>query len=115
MSNAQQDGGLFFVICLRDDVFLILNFLQNPEMSVDCRKQLTRRQTLMATDYKVSRNLRTSCKKEIEKNRCRSHVDRDSHNTVKLAEILLCLEDVVRNGEAVVGGECLFEMREHRR
>ena len=33
----------------------------------------------------------------------------------RLAQILLCLEDVLRNEEAALGGECVAEMRDHRR
>ncbi len=33
----------------------------------------------------------------------------------RLADILLCLEDVLRNEEGVIGGECLYEMRDHRK
>ncbi len=75
----------------------------------------------------VSRDLRSACRGEIQRHGCRAGVTRGGHKTVRLAEILLCLEDALRRQQeeeeeqagntavAAIGGECLFEMRDHRK
>ena len=60
-------------------------------MSESCREQLRRRQKLVSENYKVSRGLAKACKDEIKANKCRKQSGYDN-KTVRLAEILLCLE-----------------------
>lgn len=60
-------------------------------MSEQCREQLRRRQKLVSENYKVSRGLAKACKEEIKANKCRKQSSYDI-KTVRLAEILLCLE-----------------------
>ena len=88
---------------------------QNDEMSDQCKKQLLRRQKLMAANYRVSHGLWKYCAKEITENDCRRDVDRADEKPVKLAQILLCLEDVVQNDEAKINSQCQVQMKEHRK
>ena len=60
-------------------------------MSQECRVQLQRRQKLAAENYKVSRGLVKACKEEIKINKCKKKLQNEN-KTVRLAEILLCLE-----------------------
>lgn len=84
-------------------------------MSDQCKKQLLRRQKLMAANYRVSHGLWKYCAKEIAENDCRKDVDRSDEKPVKLAQILLCLEDVVQNDEAKINSQCQVQMKEHRK
>ena len=60
-------------------------------MSNECRDQLQRRQKLASENYKVSRGLVKACKEEIKANKCKKQLHNEN-KTVRLAEILLCLE-----------------------
>lgn len=87
-------------------------------MTKQCRNQLLRRQRLMAEDYKVSRGLARMCRQEIENNQCRDQVNKEDHVTVKLSQILLCLETSWKAKEEDnqdFSAQCLQEMKEHRR
>lgn len=86
-------------------------------MSKECRVQLSRRQKLMRENYKVSRGLVRACKTEIKENQCKSKASGSGSQikTVKLAAILLCLEEVGHNEDAVIGGPCQAEMTAHRK
>merc|ERR1712098_123201 len=63
------------------------------------------RQQLISQDFKADGGLIRSCKKVI---------DKDRSNGVKLSQVLLCLEESIRDGHDV-SGQCLNEMREIRR
>eukprot|EP00092_Neocalanus_flemingeri_P071922 GFUD01088424.1.p1 GENE.GFUD01088424.1~~GFUD01088424.1.p1 ORF type:complete len:1134 (-),score=335.63 GFUD01088424.1:2263-5664(-) len=95
--------------------------LMKNKMSVSqtCQEQLVRRQQLISQDFKVDGGLVKACKEEIKHFSCRKGVDKDGKQTVKLAQILLCLEGKVRDGEDMggkeIGGVCINEMREIRR
>lgn len=82
------------------------------ELSQKCRTQILRREKLLTQDYQVSRGLVKSCKKDIQQNHCRKGVSEDK--SVRLAQILLCLETVMKNGTKVAD-DCQVEIREHRR
>ncbi|KAJ8910173.1 hypothetical protein NQ315_016184 [Exocentrus adspersus] len=77
-----------------------------------CRQHLLRRQKLIAEDYRISRGLLKACKEDIKKTHCRKQVSSDK--TVRLAQILLCLEDMVKNGTKI-DSECETEIVDHRR
>ncbi|XP_063230835.1 Golgi apparatus protein 1 [Bacillus rossius redtenbacheri] len=81
-------------------------------LSAECHEQLLRRQKLIARDYKVSKGLARSCKEDIRLNHCRRLVSDDKE--IRLAQILLCLEGVIRNGSKV-SQDCQVEMVEHRK
>lgn len=81
-------------------------------MSKSCQDQLTRREKLMASDYKVSKGLARACKEDIKNNHCRRSVSDDKE--IRLAQILLCLESVVRNGTKI-SHDCKAEMFDHRK
>jgi len=83
-------------------------------VSETCQLQLTRRQQLISQDFKADGGLIRSCKKEIKEYSCKKVIDKDSNNGVKLSQVLLCLEESIRDGHDV-SGQCLNEMREIRR
>lgn len=82
-------------------------------MSGECKSQLRRRQKLVAENYKISHGLAKACRNEIHDFKCRRNTKPEK--TVRLAQILLCLEDVMRNEEGVISGQCQAEMVEHRK
>ena len=71
-------------------------------MSQNCRKQLRRRQKVIAEDYKADYGFTKACRIPIKKYKCRKQADIDleeigeiDSNEVKktrLSSILLCLE-----------------------
>lgn len=77
-----------------------------------CVKHLFRRQKLIAQDYRVSKGLIKACKDDIRKMHCRKQISTDK--TVRLAQILLCLESSIKNGSKVEP-ECEAEMIDHRK
>lgn len=81
-------------------------------MSEKCREQLLRRQMLIATDYQVSKRLARACKEDIRTHKCRRLVSDDRE--IRLAQILVCLENAVHNGSKV-SSDCQAEMTEHRK
>jgi len=90
--------------------------LMKNKMSVSptCQEQLVRRQKLVSEDFKVDGGLVKACKEEIKHFSCRKGVEKNGAQTTKLAQILLCLEDKVRDGKEV-SGMCINEMRGIRR
>lgn len=81
-------------------------------MTAQCQEQLTRREKLIASDYKISKGLVKACKEDIRNNHCRRSVSEDKE--IKLAQILLCLESAVKNGSKI-DGNCQAEMFDHRK
>lgn len=81
------------------------------ELTSKCRDQIIRRDKLLAHDYKISRGLARACHEDIKINHCRRGVSNDKN--VRLAQILLCLESVVKNGTKL-SDECQVEINEHR-
>ena len=69
----------------------LISHKDDEVMSEPCREQLRRRQKLASENYKVSRTLVKACKDEIKANKCKKDVPSEN-KTVRLAEILLCLE-----------------------
>ncbi|KAL1123978.1 hypothetical protein AAG570_001748 [Ranatra chinensis] len=67
---------------------------------------------LIVQDYQVSRGLVRMCKEDIRRNHCRKSVSSDKD--IRLAQILICLENVTKNGTKV-NNECLLEMLTHRK
>ncbi|KAI9558756.1 Golgi apparatus protein 1 [Daphnia sinensis] len=93
---------------------LIKNKMQN-DMSTKCREKLVRRQQLVSEDYKVSKGLVRACKQEIIEHKCFKETNSPvKDRKVKLAQVLLCLENAMHAGSAI-GGECQAEMLDHRR
>ncbi|CAG9771209.1 unnamed protein product [Ceutorhynchus assimilis] len=86
---------------------------QNPEkLSQRCKTSLFRRQKLISQDYKVSKGLMRSCREDIKKTHCRKQTSSDK--TVRLAQILLCLENINKNGSQI-SSDCEAELIEHRK
>ncbi|XP_045768280.1 Golgi apparatus protein 1 [Maniola jurtina] len=82
-------------------------------MTKRCQDQLFYVQRNMVMNYKMSKGLVKSCKEDIRKHHCRKGVVEDKD--VRLAQILLCLENVARNDTAKITPECIAEMIDHRK
>ncbi|XP_033338391.1 Golgi apparatus protein 1 [Megalopta genalis] len=76
-----------------------------------CQDQLARRGKLIASDYRISKGLVKACKEDIRSNHCRRSSE---DKNIRLAQILLCLESVVKNGTKI-DGNCQAEMFDHRK
>ena len=71
-------------------------------MSSECKKQLLRRQKVIAEDYKADYGLTKACSVPIKRYRCRKQADEDLEDIgeiassdvkkTRLSSILLCLE-----------------------
>ncbi|CAD7080350.1 unnamed protein product [Hermetia illucens] len=83
----------------------------NADMTAKCREQIVRRDKLLAHDYRISRGLAKACHEDIKTHHCRRGVSNDK--SVRLAQILLCLESVVKNGTKITN-ECHAEITDHR-
>lgn len=81
-------------------------------MSTKCQAQLSRRTSLIAQDYRISKGLAKSCKEDIKINHCRKGVSEDKD--IRLAQILLCLEAANKNNTKILP-DCLAEVFEHRK
>lgn len=84
----------------------------DKSMSKQCGEQLTRRQRLISQDYKVSKGIARACKEDIRLYRCRKGVSDDKD--VRLAQILVCLENILKNNTKI-SSECQAEMIDHRK
>lgn len=84
----------------------------SPDMTGKCREQIVQRDKVLAKDYRVSRGLAKACKDDIRVHHCRRGVSDDKN--VRLAQILLCLESVIKNGTKILE-ECRIEINDHRR
>ncbi|KAG6444008.1 hypothetical protein O3G_MSEX003144 [Manduca sexta] len=82
-------------------------------MRKKCQDQLFYDQRNIAMNYKMSRGMVKSCKEDIRKYRCRKGVVDDKD--VRLAQILLCLENVSRNESTKISPECTAEINDHRK
>ncbi|XP_037933089.1 Golgi apparatus protein 1 isoform X2 [Teleopsis dalmanni] len=84
----------------------------NPSLSRQCADQISLRDREIGKDYKVSHGLAKACKDDIKLHHCRRGVSDDKQ--VRLAQILLCLESVTKNGTKLAP-ECHAEIADHRR
>ncbi|XP_034108059.1 Golgi apparatus protein 1 isoform X1 [Drosophila albomicans] len=84
----------------------------DPSLRTQCATQITLRDQQMGRDYRVSHGLAKACKDDIKQHHCRRGVSEDKQ--VRLAQILLCLETVSKNGTKLAP-ECLVELSDHRR
>lgn len=84
----------------------------SPKMSKKCESQLSRRSSLIAQDYRVSKGLARACKEDIKLNHCRKGVSDDKD--IRLAQILLCLEAANKNNTKLLP-DCLSEIFDHRK
>lgn len=82
-------------------------------MTKKCQDQLFYNQRLMVQNYKNSKGLVKNCKDDIRRYHCRKGVAEDKD--VRLAQILLCLEGILRNNSLSLASECTAEMVEHRK
>ncbi|KAE9535287.1 hypothetical protein AGLY_008020 [Aphis glycines] len=82
------------------------------QMSLPCQNQLWRREKLISGNIRVSKGLTRACREDIRTYRCRRLVSDDKD--VRLAQLLLCLENAIHNGSKV-SSDCQFELMEHRK
>ncbi|XP_026738465.1 Golgi apparatus protein 1 isoform X2 [Trichoplusia ni] len=82
-------------------------------MRKKCQDQLFYDQRGIVMNYKNSKGLVKACKEDIRKYHCRKGVVDDKD--VRLAQILLCLENVSRNESTKLSPECTTEMIDHRK
>ncbi|XP_015515645.1 Golgi apparatus protein 1 [Neodiprion lecontei] len=90
----------------------LMQFKTDRAMTKQCQDQLTRREKLIASDYKVSKGLVRACKEDIKTYHCRRSVSEDKD--IRLSQILLCLEAAVRN-TSKISADCQSEMFDHRK
>nr|BAN20969.1 MG-160, putative [Riptortus pedestris] len=90
----------------------LIQHREEPQMSEKCKIELLRHERLIAQDYQVSRGLVRACKEDIKLNRCRKSVSDD--RDIRLAQILVCLENATKNGNTTVNSKCREEMLAHR-
>ncbi|XP_037814855.1 Golgi apparatus protein 1 isoform X1 [Lucilia sericata] len=84
----------------------------NPAMTNRCSDKISQRDREIAKDYRISHGLAKACKDDIKLHHCRRGVSEDKQ--VRLAQILLCLETVEKNGTKIAP-ECRAEIDDHRR
>lgn len=94
-------------------VFTCLMEQPHDRITIECRKQLLKRQKLISQDYKVSKGLMRACRDDIKKTHCRRQTSNDKN--IRLAQILLCLENVAKNGSTKIDPDCEAELVEHRK
>lgn len=107
MCNRVPSGNGRVLDCLMRNKF-------NELMSLECRKELTRRQKIVSEDYKVDTNLVIACRKDIKEHNCHGELRTNRSVSVKLSSILLCLEGAMRDGERI-DFNCKSRIIEHRR
>lgn len=93
-------------------VFTCLMQQDHTRLSSACVSNLFRRQQLIAQDYKVSKGLMRACREDIKKSHCRKQTSTDKN--IRLAQVLLCLENVLKNG-SLIDHDCEREMIDHRK
>lgn len=108
-----EDVKTFCVDMRGYDIYKCLMKNKNsPKMSKKCEGQLSRRSSLIAQDYKISKGLAKACKEDIKINHCRKGVSDDKD--IRLAQILLCLEAAEKNNTKIQP-DCLSEIFDHRK
>lgn len=93
-------------------VFKCLMQHYKEHLTDKCRNHLLRRQRMIAEDYRISKGLMRACRDDIKKAHCRRQTSDDK--SIRLAQVLLCLENVMKNGTRI-DSECENEMRDHRK
>ncbi|XP_052060526.1 Golgi apparatus protein 1-like isoform X2 [Mytilus californianus] len=84
----------------------------DPDMPIQCKEKLQRRQREIAEDVKVEKKFYVACRKDIQKYECFKHGQTKDPDT-KRATVLICLEDNMKQ-DAEITPECLAEMNEVR-
>ena len=69
---------------------------------MQCQEKLTKRQKLISEDYKVSKGLVRSCKEDMRKYQCYKDAATVKDRKIKLAQILLCLENAQHRGKPII-------------
>lgn len=91
--------------CLQDSI-------NDPKMTPQCREQLFKREKLVVKDTEVSKGLVRACRADIKLYKCKRSTS--DHRKVRLAQILLCLENAAHNGSKI-SADCRSEMVRHRK
>lgn len=127
LAEAQSDDIKFdkqlYTACYKDQLRYCRN--AQPSQMLDCLMQhkldslttacqthLIRRQKLISQDYRISKGMMRACKEDIKKSHCRRQTSDDK--SIRLAQVLICLENVMKNGTSI-DPDCMAEMRDHRR
>ncbi|CAD5121834.1 unnamed protein product [Dimorphilus gyrociliatus] len=87
----------------------------HEEMSIQCRKQLRKRQKLGMKDYKIRHGIAQKCKYDIRRLSCMKDAGKHTYQQVRLAHILQCLENALEEPEESLRPECLVEVRNLKR
>lgn len=66
---------------------------------LQCQNQLWRREKLITGNIRVSKGLTRACREDIRKYHCRKLISDDKD--VRLAQLLLCLENAIHNGKII--------------
>lgn len=93
-------------------IFKCLMQHRNDKISKMCEEKLLKRQKLISQDFKISKGMMKACREDIRKSHCRKQISDD--RTIRLAQILLCLENYVHNGTKV-SPSCEGEMIDQRK
>ena len=93
-------------------VFTCLMEQPQERITTECHKQLLKRQKLISQDYRISKGLMKACRDDIKKTHCKKQTSSDK--IIRLAQVLLCLENMSKNGTKIEPG-CEAELVEHRR
>ncbi len=67
---------------------------------LQCREELFKREKLVSKDLKISKGMVRACREDIRKNRCRRMISDDK--SIRLAQMLLCLENAIHNGIFII-------------
>ncbi|CAF3536870.1 unnamed protein product [Rotaria socialis] len=92
--------------CLYDNKF-------NTMMSADCRKEVHRRQKMVATNALLDAPLVRACGTEMREHECVAN-PKDPDPQLSLINLLLCLEDRIKKGNNIKD-DCRREVLMHRR
>lgn len=93
-------------------IFKCLMQHREDRLTTRCHNHLLKRQKFIAQDYKISKGLMRACREDISKSHCRKQSS--DLRSIHLAQILLCLENIIRNGTKI-DPDCEAEIVEHRK
>jgi len=82
--------------------------------SKPCQEELTRRQKLVAEDFRADRSLAKACNDEIKRYTCTENIKDGDKHTVQLAHVLMCLENQMRDDKEM-SDLCMNEVSDIRR
>lgn len=93
-------------------VFSCLLQLRSDKISPQCRKNILRREKLISQDVNTSKTFMKACREDIKKSHCRKQTSNE--RTVRLSQVLLCLENISKNG-STLDPQCEVELLDYRK